>query len=199
MKWFGLMLVLIAFQPKAVAQNEDVISGLTASEFNGKVLLTWAIKQGNTCNGIQILRSIDSVNFSPIGSINGVCGSTLEEVPYEFTDVSPIKNTINYYRLSLGGIGFSWIVNAEVIDVSANNYLLRPNPISDSSELYFPNDAKNQIELKVYNSSGQEVLSQFTIEEKIILYKTDFASGVHFFILFDQIKNSKIKGRFVVP
>ena len=194
-----LLIALFGIQTTGFSQNEDVVSNLTASEFNGKMLISWSIKQGNTCNGIQILRSTDSINFNPIGSINGICGSTLEEVPYEFTDVAPVKNTINYYRLNMGGIGFSRIVNAEVIDVSANNYLLRPNPISDSTELHFTNNAANTVVFTVFNSQGQIVQSVTTIANKLILRKSDFESGTYFFSLIDQVKKSNIKGRFLVP
>lgn len=196
---FNILLVFFGLLSNASAQNEDVIGYFNASEFNGKVLLTWSIKQGNTCNGVQVLRSTDSINFAPIGSINGVCGSTLEEVPYELTDVNPIKNERNYYRLSLGGIGFSWIVSAEVIDISSNNYLLRPNPISDSSELHFQNDASNTIEISIFNQSGVRVKAYSTIEEKVVLSKSDYSKGVYFFTIIDSVGDSKVTGKFLVP
>ena len=196
---YNLVFLIFGFVSSVSAQNEDVISNLSADEINGKVLLTWSIKQGNTCNGINILRSTDSVNFIFIGSINGVCGSSQEELPYEFTDLDPEKNKRNYYRLSLGGIGFSWIVSSEVIDVTSNNYLLRPNPIVDSSELHFKNDASNIIEFIVYDNMGNKVKSLTTIEKKIILQQQDYKSGMYFFVLINATHNNKISGRFVVP
>lgn len=198
-KIFALVFIIIGFVSSLSAQNEDVIPYFTASEHNGKVLLTFAITQGNTCNGVNILRSIDSVNFTIIGSINGVCGRAQEELPYEFTDLHPIKNERNYYRLSLGGIGFSWIVSAEVIDVGSNNYMLRPNPISDSSELHFNNDGSNTIEMIVYDQMGTKIKSLTTNEELIILQKSDYKSGTYFFVLINAVHNSKVSGRFVVP
>ena len=110
MKYF-FFFVLFIFSAPLSAQNEDVIEYLNASEFNGKVLLSWSIMQGNTCNGIQILHSTDSINFSQISSIEGICGSTQQSISYSFTDLSPEKNANNYYRLQLGGLGFSWIVS----------------------------------------------------------------------------------------
>lgn len=171
---YNLVFVFFGLVSSVSAQNEDVISGLDANELNGKVLLTWSIKQGNTCNGINILRSTDSINFIFVGSINGVCGSSSAELPYEFTDLNPVKNKRNYYRLSLGGIGFSWIVSAEVIDVNSNNYMLRPNPIGDSSELHFKNDGSNTVEFIVYNEMGSKVKSLTTINKKIILSQQDY-------------------------
>ena len=135
---FVVLFVALGFN--SMSQNEDVIEYLHASEFNGKVLIAWAITQGNTCNGVIVLHSTDSVNFNQIGSIEGICGSTAESIEYDFTHITPEKNAINYYRLSLGGIGFSWIVSAEVIDMGANTSLVRPNPISENSELLFDNE-----------------------------------------------------------
>ena len=48
----------------------------SAVQVETKVQLNFTIKAGNTCNGIEIFRSPDSVNFSLIGDIQGVCGST---------------------------------------------------------------------------------------------------------------------------
>lgn len=194
-----LGFVSLFFTLSSLAQNENVVSGLTASEFNGKVLLTWAIKQGYTCNGIQLLRSVDSVNFSPIGSINGVCGSTLEEVPFEFTDLSPEKKKVNYYRLNMGGIGFSVIVGVEVIDITVNNYLLRPNPINHSTELHIQNDAHQLITINVYAENGELHQSLETTEEVLFLSNQDFTSGIYFFEIRNSVDGTSLNGKLVVP
>jgi hypothetical protein len=180
------------------AQNEDVIEGLTATEFNGKVLLTWSIKQGNTCNGVQILRSLDSVNFTQIGSIEGICGSTAEKIDYEFTDLFPEKNAINYYRLSLGGIGFSWIVSTELIDIGGSNYMIRPNPISDSSELFFDNETNDLIHVNIYSQEGVLVKTISTNDEMVYLRKSEFKSGMYFFTLLSDNRDLQVSGKFLV-
>ncbi|MBL4862267.1 MAG: T9SS type A sorting domain-containing protein [Crocinitomicaceae bacterium] len=182
----------------AFGQNEDVIDGFTASEFNGKVLLSWTIKQGNTCNGVKILRSTDAFDFAQIGSIQGICGSSAESIAYEFTDLFPVKNAVNYYRLSLGGVGFSWIVSVEVIDLEANNYLLRPNPISDSSQLYFDNETNNVMKLEVFDPSGVRVHEDQTSGELFILDKQDYGSGLYFFVLSKEGTKPFVSGKFVV-
>ena len=120
MKWFRFVLFFVLSAPLGVAyaQNEDVVLNFSATEFNGKVLLTWSVTQGNTCNGILILHGTDTLNYSQIGSIEGICGSTAEVIKYQFTDISPNVNQTNYYRLSLGGIGFSYPVIVDVIDAA---------------------------------------------------------------------------------
>ena len=183
----------------SLSQNEDVISHFSATEFNGKVLLTFAITQGNTCNGVVILHSTDSVNFTQVESIEGICGSSQAQIEYDFTHLDPEKNVVNYYRLSLGGIGFSWIVSAEVIDLGVNKVLLRPNPIAEGSELFFDNETNSLIKLSIYSSAGILIKSEQTTSELFILNGSEFESGMYFYTINPEGINPEVKGRFIVP
>ena len=192
-----LLFMFIGFS--SLSQNEDVISHFSATEFNGKVLLTFAITQGNTCNGVVILHSTDSVNFTQVGSIEGICGSSQAQIEYDFTHLDPEKNVVNYYRLSLGGIGFSWIVSAEVIDLGVNKVLLRPNPIAEGSELFFDNETNSLIKLSIYSSAGILIKSEQTTSELFILNGSEFESGMYFYTINPEGINPEVKGRFIVP
>jgi hypothetical protein len=198
MKYF-FFFVLFIFSAPLSAQNEDVIEYLNASEFNGKVLLSWSIMQGNTCNGIQILHSTDSINFSQISSIEGICGSTQQSISYSFTDLSPEKNANNYYRLQLGGLGFSWIVSVEVIDLGMNTSIVRPNPLSKTSELLFDNEANFEVFISVYSSSGVLVNMQSTVSEQILLEKSKYTAGLYHYVLTSEESGVFGTGKFVVP
>jgi hypothetical protein len=198
MKYF-FFFVLFIFSVPLSAQNEDVIEYLNASEFNGKVLLSWSIMQGNTCNGIQILHSTDSINFSQISSIEGICGSTQQSISYSFTDLSPEKNANNYYRLQLGGLGFSWIVSVEVIDLGMNTSIVRPNPLSKTSELLFDNEANFEVFISVYSSSGVLVNMQSTVSEQILLEKSKYTAGLYHYVLTSEESGVFGTGKFVVP
>ena len=198
MKYF-FFFVLFIFSAPLSAQNEDVIEYLNASEFNGKVLLSWSIMQGNTCNGIQILHSTDSINFSQISSIEGICGSTQQSISYSFTDLSPEKNANNYYRLQLGGLGFSWIVSVEVIDLGMNTSIVRPNPLSKTSELLFDNEANFEVFISVYSSSGILVNMQSTVSEQILLEKSKYTAGLYHYVLTSEESGVFSTGKFVVP
>lgn len=198
MKYF-FFFVLFIFSAPLSAQNEEVIEYLNASEFNGKVLLSWSIMQGNTCNGIQILHSTDSINFSQISSIEGICGSTQQSISYSFTDLSPEKNANNYYRLQLGGLGFSWIVSVEVIDLGMNTSIVRPNPLSKTSELLFDNEANFEVFISVYSSSGVLVNMQSTVSEQILLEKSKYTAGLYHYVLTSEESGVFGTGKFVVP
>lgn len=198
MKYF-FFFVLFIFSAPLSAQNEEVIEYLNASEFNGKVLLSWSIMQGNTCNGIQILHSTDSINFSQISSIEGICGSTQQSISYSFTDLSPEKNANNYYRLQLDGLGFSWIVSVEVIDLGMNTSIVRPNPLSKTSELLFDNEANFEVFISVYSSSGVLVNMQSTVSEQILLEKSKYTAGLYHYVLTSEESGVFGTGKFVVP
>ena len=193
---FIILFHMFAFH--SFCQNEDVIEYLNASEFNGKVLLSWSILQGNTCNGVEILHSLDSVNFNEIGSIEGVCGSSQESIAYEYTDASPEPNTRNYYRISLGGIGFSWIVGIDIVALGKNTSIVRPNPINEASELHFDNESNSEFSLNVYSGNGIFVRSELTSSDNIVLRKREYAQGVYFYILRSDQLDRTIYGKFAV-
>jgi len=116
---FLLLLLISQSASVSVAQNHPILGKFSISENNGDVYLSWSIIAGSSCNGIQIYRSIDSINFSQIGDIPGVCGSVDFTQTYDFTDNNPVKNKVNYYRLELGNQDFSQIVSIEIIDISS--------------------------------------------------------------------------------
>ena len=198
-KWkllFALIPLLASFS--ASAQNEDVVLNLSATEFNGKVLLSWAITQGNTCNGITILHSEDSANFNQIGTIEGICGSTAETIDYQFTDPQPKVNVSNYYRLSLGGIGFSYIVDVEVIDAGDQDYIVAPNPVSSESKLIFNNDNQEEVTITFFNEKGEVVHEEKTSEQSITIGRKQFQQGVYFFVLKAESDENSFSGKFAV-
>ena len=180
------------------AQNEDVVLFFSADEFNKNVLLTWTISEGNTCNGIDIFRSIDGANYTKIGDIEGICGSGVESIDYSFTDNFPEKNVFNHYRLSLGGLGYSYSVKVEVIDIPANSYQIRPQPINEKGLLLFNNNTKKQAELFVFNMNGELVFQRETAESEIKLREMmRFPSGQYSFIL--MLNEKEITGKIEVP
>ena len=200
MKWFKLFSLLLISTAGASlqAQNEAVVLNLSATEFNGKVLLTWAVTQGNTCNGITVLRSNDTLNFNQIGSIEGICGSTAETIAYQFTDDAPNVNETNYYRLSLGGIGFSYIVNIEVIDAGDQTYIVAPNPVSDESKLIFDNENQEEVTITFFNENGSIVHEVQSTEQSISINRSQFVQGTYFFVLKSEGAMKSFSGKFAV-
>ena len=85
----------------------DIAQKINYSNFflfqdNKQITLHWSIDSGPTCNGITILRSLDTLNFEVIGNILGVCGNITSSQIYYFTDTNPISSNYNFYKLRLG-------------------------------------------------------------------------------------------------
>lgn len=179
------------------AQNEEIIESFSAEVYNESVLINFRINSGYTCNGIDVLHSTDSVNFSTVYTFEGICGSTTESIAYEYTHPNPVKNSKNYYRLYLGGPGFSWVINVLVIDL-INSSLIKPNPLLSTSELIFENNTVTEHQLVISNMYGQIVFSETTNGSSFILNRNDFVPGVYVYSIIDTDKGNRITGRLTV-
>ena len=133
MTLFLRVLMLFLFTP--LLSRSQVVDGFYALQSGNRVVLHFTMKQGNTCNGIDILHSTDSLNYSIVGSIEGVCGSASFDIPYSYIDESPRINAINYYRLDLKQLGYSDIVSLHVYDHSKRLQLF-PNPATEVVRCY---------------------------------------------------------------
>lgn len=195
----AFFIALLFVTHHIIAQNEDVVGYFNSAELNGKVLLTWNIKQGNTCNGVKIEHSIDSLNFTEVGSIEGVCGSASANTPYEFTHQTPVMNAVNYYRLWLGGIGYSWIISEKIIGINENGFTIAPHPITEASVLYLENSNNAEYTMTVYSLSGAKVHSSEINSNEINLGEIGFESGFHYFEIMNKGTSTTIRGKFLVP
>lgn len=200
MKYLLHTIAVLCIGVYAGAQAEEAIVSFRAEEVHGSVYLTWEIRQGYTCNGVDVLRSEDSINYTKIGDIEGICGSNSENIAYDFTDASPISNTRNYYRLSLGGIGYSAVIGITVIDLSEQGFLVVPNPVHTGSQLYFSNDTHTNCILTVLDTHGREVIRMETSESYFVLRSEELDAGVHRFrITFGQDREPLIGSFLVLP
>lgn len=188
-----LVSFLLAFQ----LYGQEPVLNFTADVFNKSIVLDWEVVQGNTCFGLYIQRSTDGLNFEVVGIIPGFCGSTSETISYTYTDVSPEKNKINYYRISLGNVLHSYIIQIDYIDLSEGNYKVKPNPITTEGELFFSNPSSKSMELKIYNKSGVLERSIILNTDSFKILSIDFDKGVHFFFLYED-GVAKVKGRFLI-
>lgn len=194
-----LLFALVCWQTSSlIAQNETVVLDFSATEFNGKVLLTWSVAQGNTCNGISVTRGMDAMNYSQIGSIEGICGSSSATIKYQFTDPNPVVNAVNYYRLSLGGLGFSYPVNVDVIDTGEENYVIVPHPLVDESLLIFDNENQELLTITFFTERGEIVKEVQSSEQSITILRSDFTSGNYLFVLKSDGTQASFSGKLSV-
>ena len=180
------------------AQQDSILGKFSLSESNGLVAISWQIVAGSTCNGIQIYRSTDAVNFTRIGYIPGICGSLDEPVNYSFTDTTPVRNAINYYYLEFGGVGASQVIGIEVIDKSQSGYQVRPNPIQNEGTIYFESQIGIDYLLRIYDAMGKEVYSAETTGDHFDIITSDFSPGQYVFIISTSGDAASFKGKFIV-
>ncbi|MCB9252217.1 MAG: hypothetical protein H6605_07095 [Flavobacteriales bacterium] len=191
------ILILFLGTAQTFAQI-SILESFTGFENNRKIYLNWVIETGSSCNGIRILRSVNGIEFTEIGHIPGICGGGSSPVPFDFIDVQPVPNAINYYKLQLGAGGYSQVISFEVIDFQQNGFQIRPNPVKDHGRIYFPNFDHSPIVLKVYDSSGMLIDELFTRDEFFELYTENFITGLYYFKIFKNNTDFLLSGKFMV-
>ena len=177
------------------SKSQGILADFNIDISGGQVLLAWTIKSGSTCNGMQIYRSQDSIEYELIEDIQGVCGDLSSPVSYTFTDSEPEPNTTNYYKISFGGTQESNVLSIDVYNILNNSYLLKPNPVTGISDLYFNNDNQNELVLKVYGDFGDVIYTDTTNSTKFILDRSHFASGMYYFSLENLNTRNIINGK----
>lgn len=193
-----LLTYLLIGTVSVLAQNDTILSKFNANVVGDKVLLTWRIKAGNTCNGIDVYRSTDSLNYTLIGSVEGICGNVSFPTDYEYFDVSPVENSKNYYRLGLGGNGFSEVIPIWYFDFSESDHFLSPNPVMENATLRFKNDSGLEVELIIYDMKGQEYFREKTNTDNFVLESSKFEAGEYLIRLQSEVLNSEpISGKVV--
>lgn len=193
---FYLILVTLLASIHALGQDKIRLDYFEANENRNTVLLKWAISQGSTCNGITITRSSDSIYFSPIGRIEGVCGSADAPQPYSFVDENPLKNQKNYYKLELGISGFSRVISLNVRDKNGKDYQVIPNPIQDIGRIYFDNPNFESYQLKIYNINGSLINRINTLQNYFDIKAHSYSDGLYLFNITNP--ETTIKGKFII-
>lgn len=193
-----LTMFATCMSAQVLGQETHILDRFTITENDGSVFLSWTISLGNTCQGTNILRSTDSINFSEIGRIAGVCGSTEQAESYTFEDASPIKNRHNYYRLELGLTGFSEVLAVEVVDLGNAGLQLRPNPATDQVTLHFENREHHEFLLEVFDQYGSLKHTTAGKDEQFRINTSNWSVGIHFFRLSNQDSSETHTGKFLV-
>ncbi len=190
LKFSKIFILIISFLTTSSrhsnAQYHPLLSNFDVQESNGKVYVSCIVKAGSTCLGIGLYKSLDNINFELTGRIPGICGNIDEPVGYEFVDTNIVYNRPVYYRLELGGFGFSESVLLQVINYSNDNYLLSPNPATTFTNIYFENKLADKVELLVLNSLGNIIHRSETSQATFHLNLEYFPAGMYFFYIRNE-------------
>jgi hypothetical protein len=170
----------------AVAQDElhPILESATIDIDGSRILINWKIAGGNTCSGIDILRTDNpQLGYSLVGFIDGICGSVSEPVPYSFLDEHPIPNKINYYKIKFGTQG-SEELQIGFIALNEGGTLVAPNPMLDRAVLYVENSGYDTFEFYFYDAFGRLVRNESNIKTNTVnLDRTGLKAGHYHFLL----------------
>ena len=181
-----------------IAQKADaILSNFSGFEVDGIVYLSATIASGNTCNGIDVLKSTDNFSFVPIGNIAGICGSASHPVRYDFVDSLPNLNGVNYYQLELGGQGFTNSIEVEVRSFKNNKVQIIPNPVREQVDFHFSNPEHHTLEIHIHNSQGQLMRSFTSNLETLEFFAGSFSQGMYWIRVFNQETGSIQSGVFL--
>ncbi len=196
MSKLSLIILLFIFNELG-AQTFFLINNFNLVNIDSKVEVNWTITAGNTCDGITIYRSTDSVNFEIIEVILGICGSTFEKQSFNYIDEKPIYNKINYYRLRFGGYAATETKSIKVIDFTQTDFYIEPHPIINNSILYFDNPTKLKAILSIYDINGKMIHEVQNENNYFQLSSNQFGTGLYFFHI--KLENNKtINGKFII-
>lgn len=183
----------------AFAQKHPILDRLDIFEANGKVYVSCVISAGNTCNGIDLLRSTDSLNYEPVGHVGGVCGSSSEPVSYIIIDDNPPKNKTLHYKLNLGGYGYTESISIKIIDTREFGFQIRPNPANEKATIYFEN--RNQgltYNLSLFDNNGINISFLSTTTNFFEINTLTFPSGIYTFIISRDTGEPAVSGKLLV-
>lgn len=191
---FMLALSVIALP----AQSDLLLEHFSISKNDGRVLLNWVTRPGSTCDGVDVMRSTDSISFETIYHIPGICGGPNSALSYSYLDEHPVANYRNFYRLGLGSSGTTSVRAIEVVDLGNSGHQVRPNPVVATSKIYFDNGGRGVCQLTLVSQAGVVVGQWETREEFFEVQATDFEPGMYFLRIQDADGKALAKGRLVV-
>jgi hypothetical protein len=131
------------------------------------IVVTWATALEINNNGFDVEKSVDGVNFTKIGWVNGHDNSTTQQ-NYSFTDVNVQPNVVYYYRLNqVNNNGDGTLSNLAWAEVTGTNADVTfsisepmPNPASVSSKFEITSSISQPLSVKLFNMMGQMVCEQ---------------------------------------
>jgi len=193
---FFLFLIFSTFQVLK-AQEDAIYDDFIGVAQPSEIQLRWVILGGQTCNGTFIERSSDTINWYLVGDIQGVCGSSSAPVAYNFIDDAPLSNAINYYRLELGGRGYSNIIKVPYYDFDSRGYVLFPNPASEQTSLFFQNSDNEPYLIKLTDSRGLPVKEISGKGNDCSIVLSDLAAGNYVFNIIRKNKKN-VSGQLII-
>lgn len=195
MRKLSFLLTLILASGFAGAQeNHPFIKSISLFQQEDVVVLRWVIHGGNTCQGMRIFRSENEIDFSQVGIISGICGSTDSDELYTYVDSSAVANANNYYHIEFGSQGLSDAEGIFFEQFGEDDILVLPDPINNRARVLFSNDDYELALLRVVDRNGLLFREMTSMNQEIMVNMSGWKGGLYYFqlIVNDELKSGKL-------
>ena len=180
----------------------------TAISENNSIKLKWQTATELNNKGFEVERKNEGTEdknqenpvWTRIGFVEG-SGSTTERQLYSFIDKNPTGGSNFIYRLKQIDFDGSYKYSDEIeVNIIPDNFLLSqnyPNPFNPSTTIKYSLKEESRVQIKVYNSIGQEVTTLINETNpagyySIIFNAKGLPSGIYFYRIeagsFNQVK-----------
>lgn len=126
------------------------------------IILIWETLSEINNDRFEVQRSLDGVNFSNIGTVDGH-GNSSERIAYQYTDTNTNTHG-SYYRLKQvdfdGQFEFSFIIGPLTTTLSHPTLSVFPNPVQDVLTLRASFTSEESIYISIFNLAGEIVQTQ---------------------------------------
>lgn len=167
------------------------VTPVNIGQFQGKYesgvsKLNWETYTENNIVLYEVQRSIDGINFIPIGNVQASVSPATTNI-YNFTDKLPYAGT-NYYRLKIidknASVGYSNIIALSVTIKGINIRNVYPNPFAEYIGIDITAENQQTVIIRLTDYSGRVLIKQTHISQKgtstfFIKNLRSFSSGMY--------------------
>jgi hypothetical protein len=179
-----------------MAQEHPFIAAYELTVFDGGIRIDWTIQGGSTCNGQDVERSTDGIDFTQVHRIEGICGSTSEPLPYGWVDDAPPEFSTVYYRVKLGSDGYTSVKSVLFNQLTTSDQRFFPSPMADEATLLLNIPSSASFDLIVWDAAGRVVFQRAGVQGNHIRFGLPgVAAGA--FSYQASSEGRLFKGRFV--
>jgi hypothetical protein len=192
----AVLAMVGAFASSAQDDEHPFIRTFTLTVLDGRIHVAWTMQGGSTCDGSEVLRSTDGVDFITAHRIDGICGDASLDVPFSWMDDAPPEFSTLSYRIKLGNEGFSSVKTVDFTQLTSSDQRFFPSPMRDDATLLLNVPASARVDLLIFDMGGRIVWEREGLvgrEHRIEL--RDVRAGMYGYVA--RSEGRMFQGRFV--
>lgn len=159
----SIIAIYLLFPMLLPAQEHPFISAYGLTVLEGGIRIDWTIQGGSTCDGQEVERSTDGIEFIPVHRIDGICGDPTIAVPYQWFDDGPPEFSTVYYRIKLGVDGYTSERSVFFDQLTTSELRFFPSPMAEAATLVLNIPGSSTFDLRIWDASGRIVLERMGI------------------------------------